>query len=332
MRPNTRKLGANEISSLTNIDPDPSVVLRGLGQFSGVEPFDFGWANGTGPMNASHVPGGLQHDGETQHLSTLNHGFGFDVPADTRTRTLRVYVATNRAAGTLTGTLSDGSAPPFVDVVPIAADVHSAVYTITYAAASANQTLHVDWVETADNCSPPHDIFYCDNAGIWAVALQAPNTYVVNTSDDHNDGVCDATDCTLREAIIAANAAAAPGVAGISFALPGGGPKTISLSVGSLPAITVPVAIDGTTEPGVLAGTMGVTLNPGSITETDGLVLGPGSNGSTIRGLAVNGFGNNRQTAIRVDSDNNQIIGNYIGTTSEGTGAQPNYYGVVLQG
>ena len=103
LAPNSRKLGANEISSLTNIDPAPSVVLRGLGQFgppTTFVPFYFGWANGTTPMNASHVIGGLQHDGETQHLSTLNHGFGFTVPADTRSRTLRVYVATNRADGT----------------------------------------------------------------------------------------------------------------------------------------------------------------------------------------------------------------------------------------
>ena len=68
LAPDVRKLGANEISSLTNIDPAPSVNLRGLGQFAGVEPFYFGWANGTAPMNASHVAGGLQHDGE--HAST----------------------------------------------------------------------------------------------------------------------------------------------------------------------------------------------------------------------------------------------------------------------
>src|SRR5437016_4969367 len=31
-------------------------------------------------------------------------------------------------------------------------------------------------------------------------------TFTVNTADDHNDGVCNAADCTLREAINAANA------------------------------------------------------------------------------------------------------------------------------
>ncbi len=332
LAPNSRKLGANEISSLTNIDPSPSVVLRGLGQFPAVEPFYFGWANGTTPMNAAHVAGGIQHDGEQQSLSTLNHGFGFDVPANTQTRTLRVYVATNRADGTLTATLSDGSAGPFVDVLPQAVNTRSAVYTITYAAASAGQTLHVDWVETADNCSPPHDIFYCDNAAIYAVALQAPQTYVVNTNVDHDDGTCNAADCSLREAINAANAAAAPGVAGITFAFPGGGAQQIAMIGSGLPTITVPVAIDGTTEPGAPAGTMGVTLNGDGAGHSDGLVLGPGSAGSTIRGLAIRDFNQAGQAGIRVQSNGNQVIGNYLGTGDNGLIDASDFEGVVLEG
>ncbi len=330
LAPNARKLNANEISSLTNIDPAPSVVLRGLGQFPVNQPFYFGWANGSGPMSASHVAAGLQHDGETQFLSTLNHGFGFTVPADTRTRTLRVYVATNRADGTLTATLSDGSAAPFVNVLPQAVDLRSAVYTITYAAASANQTLHVEWVESADNCSTT---FQCDNAAIYAVALEAPNTYVVNTAVDHTDGTCDVTDCSLREAITAANSAAAPGVAGITFAIPGGDAQ-IAVIGSPLPAITVPVAIDGTTHPGDTAGTMGVTLNGDGAGAggDDGLVLAAGSGGSTIRGLAIRDFDANGDSGIRVQSDGNQITGNYIGTTNNGTGSAANQDGVVVEG
>ncbi len=332
LAPNSRKLGASEISSLTNIDPAPSVVLRGLGQFgppATFVPFYFGWANGTAPMNASHVIGGLQHDGETQHLSTLNHGFGFTVPADTRTRTLRVYVSTNRADGTLTATLSDGSAAQFVDVLPQAVDVRSAVYTISYAAASANQTLTVNWVETADNCSTT---FQCDNAAIYAVALEAPKTYVVNTADDHNDGTCDGADCSLREAINAANAAAAPGVAGITFDLPGGGAQQISVLGSALPAITVPISIDGTSEPGVPAGTMGVTLNGDGAGASDGLVLAPGSGGSTIRGLAIRDFNSGGHAGIRVQSTGNQIVGDYIGTGLDGTGGNSNWDGVAVEG
>ena len=278
------------------------------------------------------MSGGLQHDGETQHLSRLNHGSGFDVPADTETRTVRVYVATNRADGTLTATLSNDSAGPFVNVLPQAADLRSAVHTITYAAASAGQKLHIDWVESADNCSPPADIFYCDNAAIYAVALEAPQTYVVNTTADNNDGTCDATNCSLREAINAANAAAAPGVAGITFAFPGGDAQQIAVLGSPLPPITVPVAMNSTAEPGAPAGTMGVTLNGDGAGDADGLVLAPGSGGSTIRGLAIRDFKNSGQAGVRVQSNGNQIIGDYIGTGANGTGSNSNAEGVTLEG
>ena len=46
-------------------------------------------------------------------------------------------------------------------------------------------------------------------------AFESGVSVVVTTIDDHNDGACTAKDCTLREAIIAANLA---GVANISFA------------------------------------------------------------------------------------------------------------------
>ena len=214
-------------------------------------------------------------------------------------------------------------------MLPQATDLRSAVYTITYAAASANQKLHIDWVETADNCSAT---FFCDNAAIWAVALQAPQTFVVNTGDDHNDGTCNATDCSLREAINAANAAGAPGVAGITFAIPGGGAQQIAVIGSPLPAITVPVTIDGTTEPGAPAGTMGVTLNGDGAGSADGLVLAPGSGGSTVSGLAIRDFNQSGHAGIRVQSNGNQVIGNYLGTGANGITDASNFDGVVVEG
>ena len=168
LAPDTRKAGGSAISDLTNIDPAPSVQLRGLGQFAN-PPFLFDWTDGNSPNSDTNATGGLQHNGEPQDLSTLGKGFAFDVPADTSPRTLTVYVATNRADGELTATLSDGSASAFSDTLVQAVDLRSGVYTITYAAASANQTLHVSWVETVDNCVQ----FRCDNAAIYAVALSA---------------------------------------------------------------------------------------------------------------------------------------------------------------
>ncbi len=327
LAPDVRKSGGTAISDLTNIDPAPTAPLRGIGQFAG--PFLFNWSNGGSTASGSDVPAGLQHNGGPPppplgaDVSTLGKGFSFDVPAGTQLRTLRVYVATNRADGQLTATLSDGSAPAFVDTLPAATDIRSGIYTITYAAASSGQSLHVSWVETADNCAA----FRCDNAAIYAVALST--AIVVNTSTDHDDGVCSAADCTLREAINAANAG---GGGTIAFAIPGG-PATITPTLAPLPTITTPVEIDGTTE-SAPPGTLGITID-GSATSGNGLVLGPGSGGSTIRGLAINGhqqFEGPPFAGILVQSDGNTIAQNYIGTTADGLEGDSNDQGIVVTG
>src|ERR1041384_79045 len=73
-------------------------------------------------------------------------------------------------------------------------------------------------------------------------------TFVVNSTADTNDGACTtaAGGCTLREAIIAANANA--GADTINFNIPGSGVKTITLA--STLQISDPVTVDGTTQPG----------------------------------------------------------------------------------
>ncbi len=96
-----------------------------------------------------------------------------------------------------------------------------------------------------------------------AVAQAAP-VFTVTTTVDGNDGSCGNT-CSLRDAIIAANdsgaTAAAP--ATINFDIPGTGVQTIS-PVTPLPAITAPVTIDATTEPGYTAGSSPLVVVDGS--------------------------------------------------------------------
>ena len=111
------KAGGSGISDLTNIDAAPATPLRGLGQtFPGQapHPFLFDWSNGDATASASAATAGLQHDGEATPPSTLGDGFSFTVPAGPATQILSVYVATNRADGTLTAHLSDGSAPDYL--------------------------------------------------------------------------------------------------------------------------------------------------------------------------------------------------------------------------
>lgn len=115
----------------------------------------------------------------------------------------------------------------------------------------------------------------------YAVTPAASATFVVNAADDGADGTCDAAHCSLREAIIAANAR--PGTDTITFAL-GSGPITLR-PLTALPAITGAVTIDGS----------GVDGTPR--VEVDGSAAGAGATGlvlsggdSLIRGLVVNRF------------------------------------------
>src|SRR5438552_1603770 len=94
-------------------------------------------------------------------------------------------------------------------------------------------------------------------------------TFTVNTADDHNDGVCNAADCTLREAINAVNAGS--GGDTISFNIPGAGVHTINLTSG-LPILNKTVTIDGATQPG-FSRTPLIELNGGGAGSVNGLIL-----------------------------------------------------------
>jgi CSLREA domain-containing protein len=57
--------------------------------------------------------------------------------------------------------------------------------------------------------------------------LSAPSQiFTVNSTSDPGAGICDAAECTLREAITAANST--PAADEIQFNLPGAGPHTIA--------------------------------------------------------------------------------------------------------
>jgi hypothetical protein len=158
------------------------------------------------------------------------------------------------------------------------------------------------------------------------VASAAASTFQVqttsNTADNNpGDGICDTTasaattPCTLYAAIQEANAHAGPD--NITFAL--ASPYRITLTSVGLPAITSPVVIDGTSQPGFNPGT-GVIPRVDGATNTvgccpNGLTLDPGSDGSTIKGLEIVRMYN---IGITVNSGGNTISGTYLGTTAAG--------------
>ena len=152
----------------------------------------------------------------------------------------------------------------------------------------------------------------------------AASTFTVNSTADPGTGSCDATECTLREAITSANATV--GTDTINFNIPGSGVKTISPASG-LPTITEAVTIDGYTQgdgtaddatPNTL--TVGndahllVELNGTSAGLSSGLkITGPNV---TVRGPVINRF---QAYGIQVDGPGTTIEGNYIGTGVSGT-------------
>jgi uncharacterized repeat protein (TIGR01451 family) len=141
---------------------------------------------------------------------------------------------------------------------------------------------------------------------------------VTDTNDDTNMG-------SLRYAITQSNLT--PGSNIIEFAIASSGVQTIDL-LSALPAITVPVLIDGTTEGGY-NGTPLIDLDgAGAGAKVDGLDVQAGN--STIQGLAIGQFtGEGINLSV---AGNNKITKDFIGTDPTGTIAQGNTLdGVLVQ-
>lgn len=113
----------------------------------------------------------------------------------------------------------------------------------------------------------------------------------------------------------------------------GGNTCKITVST-SLPTLTAPVIIDGTTQPNYVAGTPGVPrihLTPTSGLDAIGLNIAYNAPDSTVRGLAITGFKTSAMNrAINVQGERVIVESNYIGLQPDGT-AQANGYGILLE-
>ena len=152
--------------------------------------------------------------------------------------------------------------------------------------------------------------------------------FVVNTFDDVDDGMCDVSHCSLREAILAANASPGPDV--ITFDVPDGGSNIIRVS-SPLPALAGGgTTIDATTLP-YYAGYPEVFLGKDVDVIDTGLLLA--SNDNVIRGLGFAGFGlwpydqYDVAGAVVVTGSGNLIEDNTIGL-----GASWNTNGIYITG
>lgn len=163
---------------------------------------------------------------------------------------------------------------------------------------------------------------------------RAAATFVVTTTKDEN-GACDDS-CSLREAIVAANAT--PDLDTIEFAIPtsdpgfrpGTGTWLITPQGTEYPVITAPVTIDGRTQPGFVDAPV-IELSGEALSEDRvGLLLSAPN--VVVRGLIVSAWSAFRDggqsfcgCGITLSGSDNSIIeGNYVGTDATGLQAKPN--------
>ncbi len=143
------------------------------------------------------------------------------------------------------------------------------------------------------------------------------STFTVTTVADGGAG-------SLRQAILSANTN--PGPDSVVFQISGTPPFSI-VPLTALPAITDPLTIDGTTQPGFTNKPV-IELN-GSSTSGSTIALRLSTGSTTVRGLAINRFPNQ---AIELDGASNIIRGNFIGTDVTGATALANgSYGILVK-
>ena len=138
------------------------------------------------------------------------------------------------------------------------------------------------------------------NTSQFAESSAQANAFTVTTNADSGIG-------SLRQAIL--NADAQPPGTTITFAIAG---STVIRPLSPLPAITVPLIIDGTTQSGIVID--------GNQLLGSGLTLAAGSTGSLIEGLTVQNFAG---AGISILSDSNQLTGNHFNQS---------IYGVFING
>ncbi len=179
--------------------------------------------------------------------------------------------------------------------------------------------------------------------------LQA--TITVNTASDTGSG----TTLTLRQAIEVSNGtllvSSLTAQQQLLVSGPLGSPNTIDFNISaspaviqpngsSLPSITAPVTIDGTSEPGYANTPIVVIDGSQAGNLADGLEVDSGGSGSTIQGLDIVNFDSgvpvyatgSGADGIYINGASVTVTGNYVGVDASGTTAEANGNGISIFG
>ncbi len=147
--------GGSKISALT-------AMGSGYNAYFNNSTFSLSWTDGLPTASSVNDQNGI-------YVPGINNGYSFTVPAGTTPQTVYVHVGLYQtSAGKLTVTLSDGSAPAYVDTslgdTVDTSHGKEAYYAITYKAGSPGQSLTVTWTNTTNS----------GNVTIQGVALRPP--------------------------------------------------------------------------------------------------------------------------------------------------------------
>jgi hypothetical protein len=125
----------SQISNYTTVNAQAGSVTN----FSG-SAVAYTWSDGTPDANVAGTTTGV-------YISGQNKGFQIQVPADTSTRALTIYLGVFNTTGKLVAHLSDNSGPDYVDTSLTSGGSKAGAYTLTYTAASIGQTLTVTFTQ-----------------------------------------------------------------------------------------------------------------------------------------------------------------------------------------
>jgi hypothetical protein len=136
-----KNLVTAQITNFTNIGGTPMTQIGNYG-------VGFTWVDGTPTAAATNTTTGVYTYGS-------GAGFRISAPADTTTRTLRLYCGGQSSTANLVAHLSDGSAPDYTTSATLNGGDQNNQYertvTLTYRAATAGQTIRVDWLLSGSN-------------------------------------------------------------------------------------------------------------------------------------------------------------------------------------
>jgi len=129
------KVSGNQISGV-------SIVAGGVPSRYADNGVSFSWTNGTPVLATNNTTTGI-------FIKGLGNGFQMSVPAETKLKRVKIYLGLFAARGHFEATLSDFSAPPFIDdsMTSLFGNRYG-VYTLDFSAATSNKTLIVKYTTT----------------------------------------------------------------------------------------------------------------------------------------------------------------------------------------